>query len=90
MINMIPIFGRGDSGSPRSFCKKSEWGKGGQSPTFGEMAEWTKARDSKSRIPQGVGGSNPSLSATSQYFSRRITLFNVGGFPFLSFFPMIL
>jgi hypothetical protein len=31
----------------------------------GEMAEWTKARDSKSRIPQGVGGSNPSLSAST-------------------------
>jgi hypothetical protein len=26
------------------------------------MAEWTKARDSKSRIPKGIGGSNPSLS----------------------------
>jgi hypothetical protein len=26
------------------------------------MAEWMKARDSKSRIPKGIGGSNPSLS----------------------------
>src|SRR4051812_45116506 len=30
----------------------------------GEMAEWSKARDSKSRIPQGIQGSNPCLSAT--------------------------
>ena len=29
----------------------------------GEMAEWTKAHDSKSCGPQGPGGSNPSLSA---------------------------
>ena len=27
------------------------------------MAEWMKARDSKSRILKGIGGSNPSLSA---------------------------
>ena len=34
--------------------------------TEGEMAEWSKARDSKSRRPQkGLEGSNPSLSATS-------------------------
>jgi hypothetical protein len=31
----------------------------------GEMAEWSKARDSKSRIPQGIQGSNPCLSAIS-------------------------
>ena len=29
------------------------------------MAEWTKARDSKSRIPKGIGGSNPSLSVST-------------------------
>ena len=29
------------------------------------MAEWTKARDSKSRIPKGIGGSNPSLSVSA-------------------------
>ena len=28
------------------------------------MAEWTKAVDSKSTVPQGTGGSNPSLSAS--------------------------
>ena len=33
----------------------------------GEMAEWSKARDSKSRRPQkGLEGSNPSLSAMNQ------------------------
>src|SRR5690348_13732796 len=30
----------------------------------GEMAEWSKAPDSKSGIRQRIGGSNPSLSAT--------------------------
>lgn len=30
----------------------------------GEMAEWTKAHDSKSCGPKGPGGSNPSLSAS--------------------------
>ena len=34
-------------------------------PPYGEMAEWTKARDSKSRIPKGIGGSNPSLSVST-------------------------
>ena len=29
----------------------------------GEMAEWPIASDSKSDVPQGTGGSNPSLSA---------------------------
>ena len=33
--------------------------------TGGEMAEWSKAVDSKSTVPQGTGGSNPSLSAIS-------------------------
>ncbi len=32
-------------------------------PKLGEMAEWMKARDSKSRILKRIGGSNPSLSA---------------------------
>ena len=30
---------------------------------FGEVAEWSNAPDSKSGVPQGTGGSNPSLSA---------------------------
>jgi hypothetical protein len=30
----------------------------------GEVAEWSNAPDSKSGVPQGTGGSNPSLSAT--------------------------
>ncbi len=39
------------------------------SPAHGEMAEWPKARDSKSRKPQkGFEGSNPSLSAI--YFTK--------------------
>lgn len=29
------------------------------------MAEWAKARDSKSCIPKGIGGSNPSLSVSA-------------------------
>ena len=34
----------------------------------GEMAEWSKARDSKSRNPQkGFEGSNPSLSASLRF-----------------------
>ena len=37
----------------------------------GEMAEWSKAADSKSVVPlyRGTGGSNPSLSAISFSFS---------------------
>ncbi len=32
------------------------------------MAEWSKARDSKSRRPQkGLEGSNPSLSAIGEF-----------------------
>ena len=31
---------------------------------FGEVTEWTNVPDSKSGVPQGTGGSNPSLSAT--------------------------
>jgi hypothetical protein len=30
----------------------------------GEVAEWSNAPDSKSGVPQGTGGSNPSLSAS--------------------------
>ncbi len=34
----------------------------------GEMAEWSKAHDSKSCRPQkGLEGSNPSLSATMKF-----------------------
>lgn len=33
----------------------------------GEVAEWTNAFDSKSKVPQnGIGGSNPSFSAMMQ------------------------
>ena len=32
-------------------------------PSHGEVAEWSNAPDSKSGVPQGTGGSNPSLSA---------------------------
>ena len=32
----------------------------------GEMAEWLKAHAWKACIPQGIQGSNPCLSATSQ------------------------
>ena len=31
--------------------------------TIGEMAEWSNVAVSKSVVPQGTGGSNPSLSA---------------------------
>ena len=31
--------------------------------THGEMTEWPNVPDSKSGVPQGTGGSNPSLSA---------------------------
>lgn len=30
---------------------------------FGEVAEWSNVPDSKSGVPKGTGGSNPSLSA---------------------------
>ena len=32
----------------------------------GEVAEWSNVPDSKSGVPQGTGGSNPSLSASLQ------------------------
>ena len=32
-------------------------------PELGEVAEWSNVPDSKSGVPQGTGGSNPSLSA---------------------------
>ena len=38
-------------------------------PIFGEMAERSNAADSKSVIPQGIGGSNPSRS---ECFRRKI------------------
>ena len=31
--------------------------------SFGEMTEWSNVSDSKSDVPSGTGGSNPSLSA---------------------------
>ena len=31
--------------------------------SLGEVAEWSNVPDSKSGIPQGIEGSNPSLSA---------------------------
>ena len=31
--------------------------------SFGEVAEWSNVPDSKSGVPKGTGGSNPSLSA---------------------------
>ncbi len=41
----------------------------------GEVAEWPKARDSKSRRPQkGLEGSNPSLSAILRPASRGLRL----------------
>lgn len=33
--------------------------------THGEVSEWSKVIDSKSIVPQGTEGSNPSLSASS-------------------------
>ena len=33
----------------------------------GEVAEWSNAPDSKSGVPQGTGGSNPSLSANFSF-----------------------
>src|SRR6266498_71217 len=41
-------------------------------PINGEMAEWSKAPDSKSGLGQPNGGSNPSLSATFQNARRGI------------------
>ena len=32
----------------------------------GEMTEWSNVSDSKSDVPLGTGGSNPSLSATEK------------------------
>ena len=39
---------------------------------FGEMAEWSKARDSKSRIRQRIQGSNPCLSANEKPPERAV------------------
>ena len=36
----------------------------------GEVAEWSNVPDSKSGVPKGTGGSNPSLSAIRPARSR--------------------
>lgn len=38
----------------------------------GEMAEWTKAHDSKSCGPKGPGGSNPSLSVSQWRLAKKL------------------
>gem|GEM_PF-1276037 len=38
----------------------------------GEMTEWPIVPDSKSGVPQGTGGSNPSLSATLKSPQTRV------------------
>ena len=38
---------------------------------LGEMAEWSKAPVSKTGIPQGIEGSNPSLSAKIENRNRK-------------------
>ena len=37
----------------------------------GELSEWLKVPDSKSGVPRGTGGSNPSLSAKATFHSTR-------------------
>ena len=39
-----------------------------QTIVIGEVAEWSNVPDSKSGVPQGTGGSNPSLSAIDSSF----------------------
>ena len=39
-------------------------------PRVGEMAEWSIVAVSKTVEPQGSGGSNPSLSATSAEYQQ--------------------
>ncbi len=50
-----------------------------QLPSYGEMAEWSKALDSKSSVPPGTQGSNPCLSAIFVYIKgysiSTVTLF---------------
>ena len=40
-------------------------------PLFGRVAEWPNASDSKSDVPQGTGGSNPSSSERSEEEKRK-------------------
>ena len=51
---------------------------------LGEVAEWSKAPVSKTGMPQGIVGSNPTLSATSRKDgwepSARIVVAREGGF----------
>ena len=49
--------------------------------TIGEMAEWSNVAVSKSVVPQGTGGSNPSLSAIKGVNQRvmRFTPFSTPG-----------
>ena len=48
------------------------------SESDGEVSEWSKVLDSKSSVPQGTEGSNPSLSAMLSISSHR----NVAAFYF--------
>ncbi len=43
--------------------------------TTGEMAEWSIAAVLKTAVPQGTGGSNPSLSATRKTRANGLGLF---------------
>ncbi len=43
--------------------------------TLGEMAEWSNAAVLKTVILQGIGGSNPSLSATKSANLNKVALF---------------
>ena len=70
----------------------------------GEVAEWSNVPDSKSGVPKGTGGSNPSLSANQNYkklgilrvkivdFIGHISKRNISGiynFKFLDRFPLL-
>ena len=57
----------------RRACGQPRRGRGlevGIIPVRGELAEWSKAPDSKSGIRQRIGGSNPSLSARIRTLMR--------------------
>ena len=50
--------------------KQSKYSHFASTIHYGEMAEWSKARDSKSRNPhKGFEGSNPSLSASLRVYT---------------------
>ena len=52
---------------------------------LGELSEWLKVPDSKSGVPQGTGGSNPSLSATKRRtVSRAFTSLAAASVDFIS------